>query len=776
MKKGKVKFFNTKKGFGFIQYDQDKEIYVHHTALQGSQTKYLEEGQEVFFEIKQGRKGPEADKVRLSSNEINLFQGNKKIEEEKGKPRFLEARAPYNFVPLNQQVVQYEKPTLFDRYDTEDKEDQEKRYTGYIHLEINTRTPLYIRDTFTPADMQKEKKIQEKNKRNNTKFKFINPDFFSPGGRICIPGSSIRGMIRTLVEITGFSNLSFYEKSRKYHFRSFADKSIDLREEYKQKMIGEQATGSYLKNLRAGYLIKDGIEFKIKPAQKINNRQFFRVKEKTVMDKDIIKEEMCQRAGKDKFRENNSYKMGYRKVKFKADKLEGKNKEIITGIFGENHPAKDAHEGCLILSGWMRGPRKNPRGKYLHWVIGPMSNETLEFAPGVIDDYKNDDTRHEEANLLKYFKKNPKEKVPCFYVEREGKVISFGHTGLFRLAYEKKLADLVPQNREEIDIAEAIFGNETGFPGRVFFEDAYLNSDPSVALAQETVIKILAKPKPTTFQHYLRQEKQKIKPLFNNYEGIKNYNSPNTQLRGYKLYWHKSNSPDNWEEVTISFPEKDFEKLLTGYKLNRDDFKNAVQLENNKIFVTLKELPPEPKRAILDAVGLYETQHTKIKAVKSGVTFKGRIRFENLSSVELGALLFSLELPSGCCHKLGMGKPLGLGTIQISTGLYLSDRANRYKNLFAEWHEPGETSREEITTFKNEFARYVLSALNHSTACEDCTEELWHLERMDHLKTILDFENKPGDEETGYMELAEFRNRNVLPTLKEIINRGIGAK
>ncbi len=774
MKKGKVKFFNTKKGFGFIQYDQEKEIYVHHTALQGSQIKYLEEGQEVIFEIKQGRKGPEADKVRLNSNEIKLFQGMEKMGEEKGKPLFLGARAPYNFVPLNEQVVKYERLPLFDRYYTEDKEDELKRYTGYIDLEINTRTPLYIRDTFTPADMEKEKEIQEKNQENNTKFKFINSDFFSPGGRICIPGSSIRGMTRTLVEITGFSNLSFYEKSRKYHFRSFADKSIDFREEYKQKMIGEQATGSYLKNLRAGYLIKDGIEFKIKPAQKINNRQFFRVKEKTVIDKGIIKEEMCQRAGEDKFRENNRYKMGYRKVKFKSDKSEEKG--IITEIFGENDPVKDAHEGCLVLSGWMRGPRKNPRGKYLHWVIGPISNETLEFEPGVIDDYKNDENRHEEANLLRYFKKNPREKVPCFYVEREGKVISFGHTGLFRLAYEKKLADLVPQNREEIDIAEAIFGNETGFPGRVFFEDAYLNGDPTGALTQETVIKILAKPKPTTFQHYLRQEKEKIKPLFNNYEGIKNYNSPNAQLRGYKLYWHKSNSPGNWEEVTVSFPEKDFEKLLTGYKLNRDDFEDAVQLKNYKIFVTLKELPPEPKRAILDAVGLYETQHTKIKAVKAGTAFKGRIRFENLSGVELGAILFSLELPSGCCHKLGMGKTLGLGTIQISTGLFLSDRANRYKNLFAEWEEPGETSREKIKTFKNDFARYVLSALNHSKACEDYTEELWHMERMDHLKTILDFKNKPRDEETGYMELPEFRNRDVLPTAKEIVNLRTGTK
>ena len=205
-----------------------------------------------------------------------------------------------------------------------------------------------------------------------------------------------------------------------------------------------------------------------------------------------------------------------------------------------------------------------------------------------------------------------------------------------------------------------------------------------------------------------------------------------------------------------------------------------MQLSLAVHFLTLVKVPVQaPGLVTSEVIEIFipdPQASVAVGAVKAGTAFSGRIRFENLSCVELGALLFSLELPTGCCHKLGMGKPLGLGSIQISTGLFLSDRANRYKNLFAEWEQPGETSREKIKTFKNEFARYVLSALNHSKACEDYTEELWHLERMDHLKTMLDFENKPGDEETGYMELPEFRNRNVLPTSKEIVNQGADVK
>ena len=61
---GTVKWFDSKKGFGFITRDDNgQDIFVHFSAIQGSGFKNLEEGQKVRFEIVEDTKGPRADKV-----------------------------------------------------------------------------------------------------------------------------------------------------------------------------------------------------------------------------------------------------------------------------------------------------------------------------------------------------------------------------------------------------------------------------------------------------------------------------------------------------------------------------------------------------------------------------------------------------------------------------------------------------------------------------------------------------------------------------------------
>jgi len=65
MATGTVKFFNSEKGFGFITPSSgDKDVFVHYSNIQGQGFKTLGEGQEVEFEVAQGRKGPEAQNVR----------------------------------------------------------------------------------------------------------------------------------------------------------------------------------------------------------------------------------------------------------------------------------------------------------------------------------------------------------------------------------------------------------------------------------------------------------------------------------------------------------------------------------------------------------------------------------------------------------------------------------------------------------------------------------------------------------------------------------------
>lgn len=67
MQQGKVKWFNNEKGYGFIEYNDGEDVFVHFTGIQGDGFRSLEEGQDVMFEIVEGNRGPQAANVIKNS-------------------------------------------------------------------------------------------------------------------------------------------------------------------------------------------------------------------------------------------------------------------------------------------------------------------------------------------------------------------------------------------------------------------------------------------------------------------------------------------------------------------------------------------------------------------------------------------------------------------------------------------------------------------------------------------------------------------------------------
>jgi CRISPR-associated protein (TIGR03986 family) len=620
----------------------------------------------------------------LKNTRIRINEDTPKTITDKEKVSERMAKAPYNFIPLNDQVVESDWGTWDDLPDL--SKYCSETVTGTIVISLTTKTPIYIRDM--KSELEEENPVAPYGESN---------------GNIRIPGSSIRGMIRTLVEVVSYGKFLNYEDKTLY-YRGLTDKS-SLRQEYLRNMsIVTVAKTKFA--FSAGYIEKRGERYEIIPAKKEKGMQFRKIRK----------------------RDSNE--------EFIYEKTNDGKYLVITGNMKNKKTENNGEE------------EKNKKNDWL--INEPDSQATKIIIPEIdIESYKNDNTRFIDKNEKDEKKRKDGDLlrqveiagsnglVPCFYLCWEDKSgnqrVSFGHTGYYRLAYKLSIADHVPEflrkKTDRPDIAEAIFGDKNRIGSRVFFEDVFLVSDPVMSVFDTPVYtKILSAPKPTTFQHYLVQTER------NDPQILKHWNSLNTNIRGYKLYWHRNTSTDS--KVEYSFVEEE---------------KKIKEAENKKN-------------------GL--KQYTMIKAIKPASVFEGRIRFENLSQIELGALLFVLKLPEECCYKLGMGKPLGLGSVKIEVSVSLSDRnsvTGRYSKLFSEndWYLGNTDVGDNIEGWINKFEKYVLGIIEPSKS----NGKLWDTKRMQTLKKMLDFGNiqdQTWNIRTEYMELKDFRNRKVLPEPEEV--------
>ena len=592
------------------------------------------------------------------------------IKDDKGNDIPRRAVAPYNFVELPETIVPAEPIPTHNCY-------HENLHTGKIKCTLTTSSPLYIRCGMSQTDFAKfndksDEDLSDEEKKE--KRKTLAP-FFENGANQypTIPGSSLRGMLRTLVEIVSYSKI---------------DKVIDIPQ---------------IKNL-----VKSSWH-DLKHASKVT----------------VHVESMTWHPHKGGFIE-----LYYAKA---------------VPPFG--HHSK--HQGVLVETGGMPGKKK------MECVIGlPDDDAQLihipDYPESMIQDYKEQLTKEQKKLLGKDGVLKPMH--PVFYLMEEGKLVFFGHTMMFRLPYKESIKNFIPEpnykflpdysyNSPTLDLTEAIFGfvkdtkqqENQAQVGRVFFSDAKCQKPAAEDIwlkgdaIQSIPLKILDNPKPTTFQHYLVQDSDKPEQLIHYASSSKE-----TIIRGHKLYWHKGNVGES-------------------------------KIEDQK------------------------SSRTDIKPIKENVSFDFTIWFENLSEVELGALLWVLNIAAdkNCRLSLGMGKPLGMGAAQIITSEFsLSIRHHRYTHLFQErnWEtgnnfniDPNEVKK----TCLQKFEDYILK---HTEA------QSKHLHDVSRIQSLLKMLRWPGVAENSsrYMEIEreqqpcigklgtngkanEYKSRPVLPTPSQAI-------
>jgi CRISPR-associated protein (TIGR03986 family) len=249
-------------------------------------------------------------------------------------------------------------------------------------------------------------------------------------------------------------------------------------------------------------------------------------------------------------------------------------------------------------------------------------------------------------------------------------------------------------------------GIKGGVAGNVSSSIATLRNN-LVNLKPNQLLRILSLPKPTFHPFYLLDG---------------DYYSSSSKLRGRKFYWHQ-------------FYDENDKNALKHYTTTTEE------LDKNK-----------------QKLGL--TSSVELLLPPAEFTFT--VDIDNLDENELGLLLWSLELEEEMAHKLGMGKPLGLGSVKIKIEkLEVIDRIKRYTEIFSSGIQDKITEKQNyIDKFKKKLEE------------ENDNEKFDRIPNISDLKKIMNLQNPPQDNVKYPGDFRWFaKHKNLpLPTIEETVN------
>ncbi len=589
-----------------------------------------------------------------------------------GRPGRNDIHAPYNFVPVSAFVHLPEWGAAVS---------QDQPFEDGLSGTLNYRIVAHSQILIAAGDSQGD---EEGDIRTA-------PFFELPDGRPAIPGSTVRGLLRNVLEIASFSRMSLVDDRR------FGVRDLTRNAQFYMNRMTRKRGQEITPLARSGWLKLDRSSgsWRIEPCRYARVEHDVLIRDWKMDGIHVTKDENAQ-PGLDWRKQaldghglvcwfappvvshvrTNSGKTPFDLVMARAD-----------GIFRSQDDARNAGaasptRGHLVFTGSVAN-RKH-REFIFHKDPGDQQAE-IEVPPGVVarflDIHDEKLGRHddESAQWPLWRRKllsgeigpgSDKEPgIPVFYLGSSATPVeAIGLASMFKLPYEYGVADMLDHVsdrhrppckgcgnaegcRPDYDMAEMLFGTvrrDAAFcnlKGRVSFGLARLSGDIPERPQLPTRTVLLNAPKPSYYPAYVRQrtgqafdaDGDRVKGPYRTYMADGGRTAP--EIRGWKRYWTR-------------------QAVDTSQKLPDPD-------------------PPQERARTC----------TVLRPLPEGSVFEGRIRFHNLRPEELGALLWALafgEDPAAdgarsCHHTMGMGKPFGYGqcSLVISDPEILPNRTER---------------------------------------------------------------------------------------------------
>jgi CRISPR-associated protein (TIGR03986 family) len=513
--------------------------------------------------------------------------------------------APFNFVPLSDKV--FFPPWAEDVSHDIPFEDGE---SGVIDITITAKSPIFIRDS-----------------KNEEQFCNYNGEYY-------IPATSVKGMVRNVLEIMSFSKIPIDTKTHEKH--------MSVRDMSNSKVLVGVATG-------CGFLKQDeNDEWYIEDYGSPRTIAYSDKNSKTL--KLGNEEELnCNfETAKEKYEENGTYKII--KVDNSVKDLINRNSKKI-GTKNIATPSQNGEDAYLVLTGGI----DNKKNEFV-FTSSDKSDTPIKDISAIVEKFKKVYFTSDSVDG-NFWKKNYDKNIgiPIFYKKEKGKITDIGLSQLFKLLYPYTINDATKQQSQQVkittkdeeendfafDLAQTIFGatrdKATSLKGRVQFSHFKADSKPAIF---KKITTILGSPNTSYYPEYIVQNCKDGKVINNDYTTLMEEKALIAGWKRYPLHLSKPNPKivEPSDTTTTFFPLGTY----SGDKFNE-------------------------------------------------FTFKGKLRFHNLKRVELGALISALTFHNSneiFYHNIGMAKSFGFGKIQINidTQPYLKN-LEAFELLMNEWTE-----------------------------------------------------------------------------------------